>query len=261
MNREDRPKKPRQIKIYPELFSFLNGEGAITISDFINTWVDMCKKGLLDSEGFFEYSRKDVFKSKVDVAKENLESMGGVNVNTLKIEIPSFINLPEDKTPLQKSLDQIESEIRKCDIIITSLDTFSARMMIQTLALANEKTLINTAAGLVGGTVQLVRLEKNDPCLACGIYFDRDQDVGACTLASFGTPKIVSGITMELITNLIEDREIAFNHFKFIPPKYEIERNNFVKGKFTCDFCDKEKGIISKYKNGDKNSLLNWLYE
>lgn len=62
MNRENRPKKPRQIKIYPELFSFLNGEGAITISDFINTWVDMCKKGLLDSEGFFEYSRKDVLK-------------------------------------------------------------------------------------------------------------------------------------------------------------------------------------------------------
>lgn len=41
----NKPQKPKQIKIYPELFSFLNGEETITINDFINTWVDMCKKG------------------------------------------------------------------------------------------------------------------------------------------------------------------------------------------------------------------------
>ena len=206
------------------------------------------------------YSKKDVFKTKVEVAKENLEAMGGINVKTLKVEIPSFINLPEDKKIIQNSLSKIEKEIKKCDIVVTALDTFSARMMMQTLALSNEKILINTAAGLVGGVVQLVRLKENDPCLACGIFFDRNQDVGACTLASFGTPKIVSGITMELIANLIEGKEIKHNHFKFIPQTYQIEPNNFVKGKAFCDFCDKEEGIISKFKNGDKNSLINWLY-
>ena len=206
------------------------------------------------------YSKKDVFKSKVEVAKENLEEMGGINVNTLKIEIPSFINLPEEKNILLNSLLTIENEIKKCDIIITALDTFSARMMIQTLALANDKILINTAAGLVGGIVQLVRPNENDPCLACGVYFERNQDVGACTLASFGTPKVVSGITMELITNLIENREIKNNHFKFTPQNYQIEAENFVKEKAFCEFCDKEEGIIFKFKSGDKNSLINWLY-
>ncbi|MHA1377075.1 MAG: ThiF family adenylyltransferase [Candidatus Helarchaeota archaeon] len=206
------------------------------------------------------YSKKDVFKSKVEVAKKNLEDMGGVNVTALKLEIPSFISLSDNRNAIQKSLDKIEVEIKKCDIIITALDTFSARMMIQTLALANDKLLINTAAGLVGGIVQIVRIKENDPCLACGIYFDRNQDVGACTLASFGTPKVISGITMELITNLIEDREIKYNHFKYFPPTYQIERNNFVKSKEFCDFCDKEKGIIYNYKNGDKKSLVNWLY-
>ena len=206
------------------------------------------------------YSKKDVFKSKVEVAKENLEDMGGVSVKPLKIEIPSFIYLPEDKSIIQNSILKIEPEIKKCDIIITALDTFSARMIMQTLALANDKILINTAAGLVGGIVQLVRIKQNDPCLACGIYFDRNQDVGACTLASFGTPKIVSGITMEIMTNLIEGREIKYNHFKYIPQTYQIEQSNFVKGKEFCDFCDKEKGIIFKYKNGEKKALIDWLY-
>lgn len=206
------------------------------------------------------YSKKDVFNSKVEVAKKNLEAMGGVKVTSLKTEIPSFISLPEDKNLTLKSFSIIEKEIKKCDIVITALDTFSARMVIQTLALANDKILINTAAGLVGGIIQLVRFQNNDPCLACGIYFDKDQDVGACTLASFGTPKIVSGITMELITNLIENREIKYNHFKFIPQTYQLELNSFVKEASFCDFCDREEGIIFKYKKGDKNSLIDWLY-
>ncbi len=225
----------------------------LTILDYGSVdWFNIYRQSL--------YSIKDVFKSKVDVAKENLETMGGVNVKTMKIEIPSLIYLPEDKNVIQNTLNQIEEQIKKCDIIITSLDTFSARMMIQTLALANEKLLINTAAGLVGGTVQLVRLKENDPCLACGIYFDRNQDVGACTLASFGTPKIVTGITMEILADLIEGRELQYNHFKYLPPTYEIERNRFVKGKAICDFCSKEEGIIYKYKQGNKNSLIDWLY-
>ncbi|MHA1386379.1 MAG: ThiF family adenylyltransferase [Candidatus Helarchaeota archaeon] len=225
----------------------------LTILDYGSVdWFNIYRQSL--------YSKKDVFRSKVEVAKENLESMGGINVTALKLEIPSFINLPEDRTILQKSLTQIEEEIKRCDIVITALDTFSARMMVQTIALANEKILINTAAGLVGGIVHLVRIKENDPCLACGVYFDRNQDVGACTLASFGTPKIVSGITMELLTNLIEQREIKYNHFKYIPQTYQIERDLFVKGKAICDFCDKDSGIISKYKKGDRNSLIDWLY-
>ncbi|MFX1451408.1 MAG: ThiF family adenylyltransferase [Promethearchaeota archaeon] len=225
----------------------------LTIIDYGSVdWFNIYRQSL--------YSKKDVFKSKVEVAKQNLEDMGGVKVKTLKIEIPSFIYLPEDKSIIQNALSKIEPEIKKCDIVITALDTFSARMMIQTLTLANNKLLINTAAGLVGGVVQLVRIEENDPCLACGIYFDRNQDVGACTLASFGTPKVISGITMEIITNLIEGREIKYNHFKYIPQTYQIEQNNFVKGKEFCDFCDKKEGIIFKYKKGEKKALIDWLY-
>ncbi len=63
MSKEDRPKRPKSIrvKIYPELFP-LGVEEAIMISDFINTWVEKYKKGLLDEEGFFNYPRLEVSK-------------------------------------------------------------------------------------------------------------------------------------------------------------------------------------------------------
>lgn len=60
MNKSKRPKFI-QIKIYPELFP-LGAEEAVMISDFINTWVDKYKKGLLDEEGFFNYPRLEVSK-------------------------------------------------------------------------------------------------------------------------------------------------------------------------------------------------------
>ena len=129
-------------------------------------------------------------------------------------------------------------------------------MVIQTLALANDKILINTAAGLIGGIVQLVR-PNIDPCLACGVFFERNQDIGACTLATFGTPKIIAGLAIDLLLDVIENRIITFNHLKFTP-NYELEQGLFEKGS-TCNFCDEDKGIISAYKMGKNQPLLDWL--
>ncbi|MFW9899714.1 MAG: hypothetical protein ACFFDY_00325 [Candidatus Thorarchaeota archaeon] len=91
MNREDRPKKPRQIKmkIYPELFS-LGRDEAMMISDFIDTWVDKYRKGLLDKDGFFEYSRLEV-SNRLNLGKDFqhnvlkiLEYLGIIEVKILK---------------------------------------------------------------------------------------------------------------------------------------------------------------------------------
>jgi hypothetical protein len=129
-------------------------------------------------------------------------------------------------------------------------------MTIQTLALATDKILINTAAGLIGGIIQLVRPVK-DPCLACGIYFERAQDMGACTLATFGTPKIIAGLAIDLLLDVIEDRPIDFNHLKF-DPNYTLQKGLFEKGS-SCNFCDAPHGIIASYRNGNKQPLLDWL--
>lgn len=202
------------------------------------------------------YHKKDVFQPKVEVARSNLEEYGGLEVIPLRIEIPSFISTYHDSQEIEAALDTIESYITQADYIITALDTFSARMIIQTLALANEKPLINTAAGLIGGVVQLVRPDL-DPCLACGVYFERTQDIGACTLATFGTPKVIAGLAIDLLLDVIENRVIDFNHLKF-SPNYELEKGLFEKGS-SCAFCDDTTGIIAQYKMGTKRALIDWL--
>jgi hypothetical protein len=131
-------------------------------------------------------------------------------------------------------------------------------LTIQTLAYAHEKTLINTAAGLIGGVVQLIR-PNIDPCLACGTFFERTQDIGACTLATFGTPKIIAGLAIDLLLDVIEQRTIDFNHLKF-SPNYELEKGLFEKGS-SCLFCDAEGGIISEYKTGNRATLIEWLVQ
>ncbi|HUX99823.1 MAG TPA: ThiF family adenylyltransferase [Candidatus Deferrimicrobium sp.] len=202
------------------------------------------------------YLKKDVFQLKVEVACKNLEERGGLEVIPIRAEIPSFISNFDGSKSIEKAFDAIESYIKQADYIITALDTFSARMTIQTLALATDKILINTAAGLIGGIIQLVRPVK-DPCLACGVYFERAQDMGACTLATFGTPKIIAGLAIDLLLDVIEDRPIDFNHLKF-NPNYTLQKGLFEKGS-SCNFCDSPHGIIASYRNGNKQPLIDWL--
>ncbi|MHA1132480.1 MAG: ThiF family adenylyltransferase, partial [Candidatus Helarchaeota archaeon] len=97
------------------------------------------------------YSKNNVFQPKVDVARANLEKYGGLEVIPIHIEIPSFISTYTTSEDIEEVLNRLENYIRQTDYVITALDTFSARMTIQTLAYAQNKTLINTAAGLVGG--------------------------------------------------------------------------------------------------------------
>ncbi len=202
------------------------------------------------------YGRDDVFQAKVDMAKKRLESMGDVSVTPLNLTIPSFVTLTGENEQIEKNIKILENEIKKCDIIITSLDTYSARMIIQTIALANDKLLINTAAGMIGGIIQIVG--KDDPCLACGSFFERKQDTGACTLASFGTQKIISGFTMEIITDFIQNKKFEFNYLKYNPFKKEVETSLFEKGK-DCVFCNEVDGIIKNYKSNKRDNLINWL--
>ncbi len=202
------------------------------------------------------YSKKDVFRPKVEMARTNLEKFGGIEVVPIHLEIPSFISTYNETSTIDDALSKLNSYIKQVDYVITALDTFSARMTIQTLALANNKCLINTAAGIIGGVVQLVR-PTVDPCLACGVYFERTQDIGACTLATFGTPHVVAGLAIDLLLDVIEDRKILFNHLK-ISPNFEVQQGFFEKGS-SCPFCDNETGIISLYKTGNHQALIDWL--
>lgn len=202
------------------------------------------------------YYKKDVFQPKVEIARVNLEEYGGLKVSPIRIEIPSFISSYNEPDTIKNALNELNSYVKQADYVITALDTFSARMVMQTLALANDKVLINTAAGLIGGIVQLVR-PNIDPCLACGVFFERTQDIGACTLATFGTPKVIAGLAIDLLLDVMENRTIKFNHLKFTP-NYELEQGLFEKGS-ACNFCDKEKGIISAFKNENFHPLMDWL--
>ena len=203
------------------------------------------------------YDKKNVFKRKVNVGKQKLEAMGGIQVKNLDIEIPNFNSLINEKEKILDIINHIEQYIKKSDVIITSLDTFSARMIIQILALTHNKVLINTAAGLIGGIIQIIRPDQ-DPCIGCGTFFERSQETGACTLASFGTPKIIAGLCIDILLDIIEKRNLQFNYLKLFP-NYKIETKTFHRSD-DCPFCGKN-GIVSDYKSKNKNKLINWLFD
>lgn len=253
--------KIQKIKVFIAGIGLLGSEIALDCATFGIKNLSLLDYGMVDWFNIYRqslYERKDVFQPKVDVAKSRLESMGDVNIISLKTEIPSFLSLVDDKEEIKRNLIKLEEEIKKCDIIITALDTFSARIIIQTLALANNKILINTAAGMVGGIIQIVR--EKDPCLGCGAYFERNQDTGACTLATFGTQKIISGFIIEIIADIIQNKKLEFNYLKYLPYKKEIETNTFSRGN-NCFFCNTNDGLIKSYRDGKIEKLIKWLVE
>ncbi|MHA1270161.1 MAG: ThiF family adenylyltransferase [Candidatus Helarchaeota archaeon] len=202
------------------------------------------------------YNKDDVFKKKTDVGKIKLESMGGIEVKELSLEIPNFNSIVTDKKKIIANINLIETAIKENDIIITALDTFSARMVIQILALIHNKILINTAAGLIGGIIQIVR-PFQDPCIGCGTFYDKGQETGACTLASFGTPKIIAGLCIDIILDIIEERYLNFNYLKYYP-NYKIESKTFYSAE-NCPFCGKE-GVVKQFDGKNKLKLLDWLF-
>ena len=253
--------KIQVAKIFIAGIGLLGSEIALDCASLGIKNISVLDYGMVDWFNIYRqslYEREDVFQPKVEVAKKRLENMGEVKIASLKLEIPSFVTLSDDVKVIKKNLIKLEEEIKKCDIIITALDTFSARIVIQTLALANNKTLINTAAGMIGGIIQIIR--NNDPCLGCGAFFERNQDTGACTLASFGTQKIISGFTLEIIADLIQNKEIDFNYLKYLPYKKEIETNTFSRGK-NCVFCNATDGLITNFKKGKLDDLIKWLID
>jgi len=202
------------------------------------------------------YNKNDVFKKKSEIAKLKLESFGNIDVESLSIEIPNFQSLNSDRETIINNLEILENIVKKSDVIITSLDTFSARMILQIFSLIHQKLFINTAAGLIGGVIQIVR-PNTDPCIGCGTFYDRDQEIVACTLASFGTPKIIAGLCIDILLDLIESRTVNFNYLKF-NPNYTLEKKKFYKTD-DCFFCG-NNGLYLKYKNNNKKALIDWLF-
>lgn len=222
----------------------------ITLLDYGNVdWFNIYRQPLFD--------KKDVFKKKVEVGKCKLEEMGGIKVNAINIEIPNFNSILTEKDKILSNIDKLENLISTQDFIITALDTFSARMVIQILSLAHNKVLINTAAGLIGGIVQIVR-PNIDPCIGCGTFYDKNQEIGACTLASFGIPKVISGICIDILLDLAENRSLNFNYLKY-NPNYSLETKTFIRST-DCPFCG-NNGIIFEYKNGNRTKIIEWLIE
>ncbi|NHI93923.1 MAG: ThiF family adenylyltransferase [Candidatus Lokiarchaeota archaeon] len=255
--------KIQKAKIFIAGIGLLGAEIALDCATLGIKNLSVLDYGMVDWFNIYRqplYGRNDVFQPKVEVAKKRLELMGDIQITSLKTEIPSFVTLSDDVKKIRDNLKTLEEEIKKCDIIVTSLDTFSARIIIQTLALANNKILINTAAGMVGGVIQIVHDKEKDPCLGCGAFFERSQDTGACTLATFGCQKIISGFTLEIIADLLEEKPLTFNYLKYVPFKKEIETNMFSKGQ-NCIFCDSNDSLIKSYKENNYENLINWLIE
>ncbi|MHC1591921.1 MAG: hypothetical protein ACXQS8_07535, partial [Candidatus Helarchaeales archaeon] len=88
---------------------------------------------------------------------------------------------------------------------------------------------------------------------------DRSRDGGACTLASFGTPKVISGFVMDAFIDLISGKKLQFNHVKYDHVLKNVTRDKFEKAR-GCIFCG-PSGIVQRFSRGDLTGLIEWLYE
>lgn len=185
------------------------------------------------------YKEKDIGLKKVDSAEKFLQNLNSnINIET----IPSPIDI-----------ENIESLIKRCDLVLDCTDNFRARYLINDACYLNSKPLITGAVTFTGGYFTFLNFgstNEHSPCYRC-LYTKIDNSKGTiptcsdssvlgtsagiigCFMASEAI-KFLSGYHLEALTK-IHTLDMKFNQFMSL----EISKN------INCPLCGEIKKISS----------------
>jgi hypothetical protein len=206
-------------------------------------------------------SQKQVYNSKVEIAKKELGKQGNIEIFPINIEVPCLGSQADFKC-FSARIEQLENNIMGVDVVVGAFDTYSARAVLQVLSIMNDKIFISSAVDSNYGLINIHYPDSNY-CYCCGKPdHGTFMDGGHCTLSRIESQKIISSLTTKIITEIVTDEyDKEFNQIIYHRKLMEIEKCK-VKGSEKCKICGTD-GI--KYTELSDNAakyqlLYNWLY-
>lgn len=229
------------------------GVGNISIIDngYID-WTNIYRQSL--------FSKEDVYKKKVDVVKSRLLKLGGVNVNPIHLELPSWLSIMTGEE-VKKNIDILNIAVEEADIVIGVLDKFSPRAVLQFLCLVKSRPYVVAALQGDMGYVRIFDENAIDGCYCCGIPDPRENkwaDGGVCTLSSLESQKIISSLASKLVVDKLEEREFQANKVNYNARTMKIETATYTKTS-SCTLCG-DSGVLKSFQGNVVGAIEEYLF-
>lgn len=206
------------------------------------------------------YSKKDVYKKKVDIIKLRLEEIGGIKVTPMYLELPSW-TATMAREEAKKSIILLDEAITDADIVVGILDKFSPRALIQFICLIRKRPFVVAALEASTGYVSIFDKNAENGCYCCGLpnpHQVKWPDGGACTLSPIESQKIIASLATKFIIDALEGKDNRRN--KIVYNAMTMITETFMQlGSQHCSLCG-ESGA-AKINNLDlADSTVDYLF-
>lgn len=229
------------------------GVGCVQIVDngFVD-WLNLYRQPLFD--------RESVYMRKVDAAKRRLESMGGVSVTPLVLNVPSW-RATFDRQDMIATLSDLDAAIMSVDLVVGTFDSFSARSVLQFGALVRNRPFLVAALEASKGQVNLFRDARTTGCYCCGLPDPgggRWYDGGGCTLAELETQKVVAAIATKCAVDSLTTADNTYDQISYDPESMTIEKTRRSPSP-RCSLCGPE-GTVARCAGDTPAAIISWLF-
>jgi molybdopterin/thiamine biosynthesis adenylyltransferase len=207
------------------------GVGSVCIIDngYVD-WLNLYRQPL--------YDRDLVYLPKIEAAEKQLRSMGGIRIRTSRMSVPSWRN-ELDKHSFIRVLSELDVATTNADLVIGTFDSFSARAVMQFVALLQSRPFLVAALEASLGQVNVFQPDGSTGCYCCGLPDPRYgtwHDGGACTLASLDAQKITAAMASKCAIDVLTRGETDFDEVR-----YDARLMDFSKSRRTssrrCFLC------------------------
>ncbi len=203
------------------------------------------------------YESGDVYQPKVEVAVRRLAG-SGMEVEGHRLSIPMVSGNPNR---FQDALARLDGLVAQSKLVIGTVDSFSARAVLQALCLHHRVPFLSVALDWldpVGAQAGIFLAMPDRPgCYACGRGLVPAWDRGVCTVAPLEFSPIASGFAFRLAMNILHGRVAASRAIQ-IYPDLSVEEHDLAGADPQCAVCGPD-GVGRKDKESLFKNLSRWL--
>jgi molybdopterin/thiamine biosynthesis adenylyltransferase len=203
------------------------------------------------------YERNDVYQAKVDVAARRLAG-SGITVEAHRLSIPAVSG---NSAQFQEALEALDKLVAQSTLVIGTLDSFSARAVLQAICLHHRVHFLSVALDLldpIGAQASMFLAAADQPgCYACGRSLVPVWDRGACTVAPLEFPPIVSGVAFRLVLDVLQGRSNASRAVQ-VYANLNVEQQEIGAADPQCAVCG-PNGVVHGQKGNLFHRIQAWL--
>jgi sulfur carrier protein ThiS adenylyltransferase len=205
------------------------------------------------------FSRQDVYLPKTDVLKKHLEDMGGVRVEAIALEVPSWTS-SLSSSRIREHINKLDNALSSCDLVVGTFDRFSPRALLQSLCLVRHRPFLTAALEPALGQIVLFDGRK-DGCYCCGMPNPQEgrwYDGGACTLATLESQRIVGALATKLAISKLEGKDNPHNELIYHVQSATVDSHSR-SGTPRCSLCG-PTGLAREDPEDAIPRIIDWLY-